>query len=77
MGRAGRTDVVGGDDQVLDEVDPSESETHGRVDEASRVTGETLLRREVCSHLTEREHDGKAGDGHDAVGRKGDQQEAQ
>ena len=55
--RTGGIDVVGGDNQILQEVIVSKGKSDGRVHETGGITGETTLVWNIGRHFTERDHD--------------------
>ena len=63
----GGINVVGGDDQILQEVIVSEGESDGRVHETGGITGEAALVGNVGRHLAEGNHDEVANKTDEAV----------
>lgn len=49
--------IVGGDDQILQEVVVPKGESDGRVHETGSIAGEATLVWDVGRHFTERNHD--------------------
>ena len=52
-----RRKLIGGSDNVLAPVRPTERKSESRIAETGSITGETRRVRDPCSHFTERRHD--------------------
>jgi len=65
--RTGGVNVVGGDDQILQEVVVSEGESNGGVHETGSVAGEATLVWNIGRHFAERNHDKVAHETDEAV----------